>query len=210
MSTANGPGRATDQFAGLRIERLNKSYGSNAVVKDLSLDVPKGTIVSLLGPSGCGKTTTLRMVAGLIEPDSGSIVVDGRVLSDDRAFMPPERRDMGMVFQSYALWPHMTVSENVGYGLRRRKVAKPELRARVDKVLSVVGMAGFGDRYPPQLSGGQQQRVAVSRALATEPSVLLFDEPLSNLDTVLREEMRYEIREIQRRIGITSVGAVEA
>jgi ABC-type Fe3+/spermidine/putrescine transport system ATPase subunit len=161
--------------------------------------------VSLIGPSGCGKTTTLRMIAGLERPDDGKIIAGSRTLTDGRHGEPPEARDMGMVFQSYALWPHMTVAQNVAYGLKQRKATKPDIAAKVEEVLTLIGMRQYGERYPAQLSGGQQQRVALARAIATEPSVLLFDEPLSNLDAMLREQMRFEIRSLQQRLGITAV-----
>jgi iron(III) transport system ATP-binding protein len=189
----------------LRLQGLRKSYGPVPAVRDVTLDVPAGTMTSLIGPSGCGKTTTLRMIAGLEQADDGTIEAGDRVLTRGSSGMPPEKRDMGMVFQSYALWPHMTVAENVAYGLKRRRAPAAKIGEKVGSVLSVVGMKSLADRYPGQLSGGQQQRVALARAIATEPSILLFDEPLSNLDAVLREQMRFEIRSLQQRIGITGV-----
>jgi iron(III) transport system ATP-binding protein len=159
----------------------------------------------LIGPSGCGKTTTLRMIAGLEKPDEGRIVAGGRTLTDGPHGVPPEGRDLGMVFQTYALWPHMTVAQNVAYGLKQRRQTADSIPRKVAEVLDIVGMGPYTARYPGQLSGGQQQRVALARAIATEPSILLFDEPLSNLDAVLREQMRFEIRALQRRLGITSV-----
>jgi len=196
---------ASEAAADLRLIGLKKSYGAAPVVRGVNLDVAAGTIVSLIGPSGCGKTTTLRMIAGLERPDEGRIVVGGRVLTDGPRTTPPEARDLGMVFQTYALWPHMTVSENVAFGLKQRKRPSATIPAKVAEVLDIVGMAPYADRYPGQLSGGQQQRVALARAIATEPSILLFDEPLSNLDAVLREQMRFEIRALQQRLGITSI-----
>src|SRR6516225_1113396 len=172
-------------MSSLTFERLGKSYGAAVVVSDVSLTIREGEFVSLLGPSGCGKTTILRMVAGLIEPDQGRIVIG----EEDVTALPPNRRGLGLVFQSYALFPHLTVFENVAFGLRRRKVAGAELDKRVREALAIVRLDAFGARYPRQLSGGQQQRVAIARALAPRPRVLLFDEPLSNLDAQLRDEL---------------------
>ena len=201
MDAAVGKAAAVD----LRLDGLKKSYGRVPAVRDVSLDVAAGTMTSLIGPSGCGKTTTLRMIAGLEQADEGTIRAGDRLLTNGVTTTPPERRDMGMVFQSYALWPHMTVAENVAYGLKRRGFASSKIGEKVSSVLAIVGMANFGERYPGQLSGGQQQRVALARSIATEPSILLFDEPLSNLDAVLREQMRFEIRSLQQRLGITAV-----
>lgn len=189
----------------LELVEIKKFYGAVPAVRGVSLRVPAGTMTSLIGPSGCGKTTTLRMIAGLEKPTSGRIVVAGQPVSDGQVSVPIHLRDMGMVFQSYALWPHMTVEQNVGYGLRQRKKSRHDIKVKVDEVLSTVDMARFAQRYPSQLSGGQQQRVALARAIATEPSILLFDEPLSNLDAMLREQMRFEIRTLQQRLGITAV-----
>ncbi len=189
----------------LRLQGLRKSYGAVPAVRDVTLEVPAGTMMSLIGPSGCGKTTTLRMIAGLEHADSGTVEAGDRVLTRGPSTTPPEKRDMGMVFQSYALWPHMTVAENIAYGPQRRGMPASHIKDKVASVLAVVGMKSLADRYPGQLSGGQQQRVALARAIATEPSILLFDEPLSNLDAVLREQMRFEIRSLQQRIGITGV-----
>jgi len=176
--------------------------GSEVVaVNDINLEIDKGELVTLLGPSGCGKTTTLRMIAGFEFPTSGSIILDGQAINS----LPPHKREMSMVFQSYAIFPHLNVFENIAYGLNVQRLPKAAIKARVDKVLELVHLEGYGDRAPTQLSGGQQQRVALARALVMEPKVLLMDEPLSNLDAKLREEMRTEIRRIQKELNITSV-----
>lgn len=188
-------------MSALCFERLGKSYGDVSVVSDISLTIREGEFVSLLGPSGCGKTTILRMVAGLVQPSRGHILI-GR---DDITALPPNKRGLGLVFQSYALFPHLTVYENVAFGLRRRKVSGSELDKRVKDALAMVRLANFGERYPRQLSGGQQQRVAIARALAPQPRVLLFDEPLSNLDAQLRDEMQIELKRLQRALGITTL-----
>jgi iron(III) transport system ATP-binding protein len=195
-------------MAGISILGLSKSYGDDAglaAVADLSLDIADGQFVTLLGPSGCGKTTTLRLIAGFIAPDAGTIHVDGRLLSSAGQVMPPEERGMGMVFQNYAVWPHKTVFENVVFGLKLRRLATSEARARVKGTLALVNLTGLEDRLPSELSGGQQQRVALARSLVVEPKILLLDEPLSNLDAKLREHMRSELKELQRRTGITFV-----
>ncbi|MEJ1978291.1 MAG: ABC transporter ATP-binding protein [Acetobacteraceae bacterium] len=187
---------------------LHKSFGGRPVVTDVSLSVAEGEFVVILGPSGCGKTTTLRMIAGLDQPDTGSIAIGGAVMSapEQGRFVRPERRSIGMVFQSYAIWPHMTVFENVAYPLRVRRVGKAEMRGKVDRVLELVGLAGEGPRAPATaLSGGQMQRVALARALVFDPALLLFDEPLSNLDLKLRERLRLELKALQRRTGLTSI-----
>lgn len=186
---------------GLVIEHLSKSLGGRVVVDDLSLRVAPGDLVCLLGPSGCGKTTTLRMIGGFLESDSGTIAINGK----DVTTVPPERRPTAMVFQNYALWPHMTVFKNVSYGLRLRKLAKDVIEERVVAMLRLVNLAEKRDRHPSQLSGGEQQRVALARALVLEPDLLLLDEPLSNLDAKLRVGVREEIREIQQRLGIATV-----
>ncbi len=195
---------------GVSIRGLHKRYGDVAAVDGLDLDVKPGELVALLGPSGCGKTTTLRVVAGFLSPDRGEVWVGDRCLSSPATVIPPERRRMGMIFQSYALWPHMTVAQNVGYGLRfskegRRGVPRTEREGKVTEMLRVVQLAGYEQRYPGELSGGQQQRVAVARALVVEPEILLLDEPLSNLDASLREEMRFEIRRLHETFGITTL-----
>jgi iron(III) transport system ATP-binding protein len=190
---------------GVVIIGLTKRFGDVAAVAGLDLTVQPGELVALLGPSGCGKTTTLRLVAGFMAPDAGEIRVGDRVLSSPGTVIPPERRRMAMIFQSYALWPHMTVAQNVAYGLRFAKAQRTERSGRVDEILRAVQLAGYGARYPGELSGGQQQRVAVARALVVEPEILLLDEPLSNLDASLREEMRFEIRRLHERFGITTL-----
>ncbi len=191
---------------GVTIKDLTKRYGDVAAVEGLSLQVKPGELVSLLGPSGCGKTTTLRLVAGFLKPEAGEVWVGDRCLSSPTTVVPPERRRMAMIFQSYALWPHMTVAENVAYGLRFKKgMAKADRDRHVKEILKVVQLEGLESRYPGELSGGQQQRVAVARALVVEPEILLLDEPLSNLDANLREEMRFEIRRLHDAFGITTL-----
>ncbi len=194
-------------MADLALRDVGKMFGDLWVVRALSLDVHDGEFLTLLGPSGCGKTTTLRMIAGFVPPTTGEIALGGRVLSSAAAgaTIPPERRGMGMVFQSYAVWPHMTASGNVAYPLRRARLLRAEIDVRTRRALGLVHLESFADRYPQELSGGQQQRVALARALVMEPSVLLLDEPLSNLDAKLREEMRGELRDLQERLGITIV-----
>ncbi len=185
----------------LVIERLEKRFGNVAALKSLSLRVEEGELISLLGPSGCGKTTTLRCVAGFEQPDAGEILFDAQNITQ----LPPERRDIGMVFQNYALFPHMTVSQNLAFGLEMRKVSQANVAERVKQALRMVQLDAMLDRYPRQLSGGQQQRVALARALVIEPRMLLLDEPLANLDASLREEMRFFIRDLQQRVGITTL-----
>jgi ABC-type Fe3+/spermidine/putrescine transport system ATPase subunit len=189
----------------LKLNRLQKKYDKAMVVDNLDLTIEQGELVSLLGPSGCGKTTTLRMIAGFIDPTSGSIELNGAVLSSPNGSVPPDRRSMSMIFQSYAIWPNMTVAENVGFGLSVRKVPAAELKQRVDQILEVVRLGALCDRYPAELSGGQQQRVALARSIVVRPDVLLLDEPLSNLDANLREEMRGEIRRLHDEFRITTV-----
>src|SRR5437764_690823 len=185
----------------LVLERLEKRYGETTVVAALDLKVKRGEFIALLGPSGCGKTTTLRMTAGLVPASGGRIMIG----NEDVTRLPPYRRDIGLVFQNYALFPHMTVAQNVAFGLEMRNVPKGEMQKRVGEALALVRLEAYGARRPRELSGGQQQRVALARALVIRPSLLLLDEPLSNLDAKLREEMRGEIRDIQRRLGITTV-----
>jgi putative spermidine/putrescine transport system ATP-binding protein len=191
----------TADTGGLRITGLNKILGGRSIIDDLSLAVNEGELVSLLGPSGCGKTTTLRMIAGFLAPDSGSIEVAGR----DVTKLGAERRPSAMVFQNYALWPHMTVFKNVAFPLKLRKLPKQEITERVTRVLELVNLLHHKDSRPGQISGGEQQRVALARALVQEPDLLLLDEPLSNLDAKLRVKVREDIREIQQRLGITTV-----
>lgn len=194
---------STAAGVGLALRQLHKSYGSNHVVRGLELALARGEVVALLGPSGCGKTTALRMVAGLESPDSGSIEIAGRVVRDAKVDLPPEQRRVGMVFQSYAVWPHRNVRDNVAYPLQLLK--DREAKAKADRALELVQLPGLGSRFPHTLSGGQQQRVALARALVAEPELLLFDEPLSNLDAKLREEMRHEIRQLAKKVGTTSL-----
>jgi putative spermidine/putrescine transport system ATP-binding protein len=185
----------------LELDRVGKSFGPNTAVEEFSLAVSKGEFVSFLGPSGCGKTTTLQMIAGFLDPSHGAIRLEGR----DLVAVPPANRGLGIVFQSYALFPHMTAAENVAFGLEMRKVARSEREERVRAALALVGLAGYEDRHPRRMSGGQQQRVALARALVIRPSVLLLDEPLSNLDARLREDMQIELRQIQRNLGTTTI-----
>ena len=185
----------------LTLERLEKRYPGHVAASSVSLAVEDGEFVSLLGPSGCGKTTVLRMVAGLIEPTSGRILIDSR----DVTRLPANKRRIGLVFQSYALFPHMSVFENVAFGLRRQGVEGADLKRRVEEALSSVRLSMLGARMPRELSGGQQQRVAVARSIAPRPSILLFDEPLSNLDASLRDEMQIELKRLQREVGITTL-----
>jgi iron(III) transport system ATP-binding protein len=196
-------------MAAISIAGLSKRYGMGkrvlAAVSDVSIEIADGEFVTLLGPSGCGKSTTLRLVAGYLKPDGGSIRVGDRVLSSPESVVPPDSRGMGMVFQNYAVWPHKSVAENVVFGLRVQKVARGEAQRRVERILDIVGLAGLGGRFPNELSGGQQQRVALARSLVVEPQILLLDEPLSNLDAKLREHMRTELKALQRRTGITFV-----
>jgi ABC-type Fe3+/spermidine/putrescine transport system ATPase subunit len=189
----------------LALRGVTKRFDAFVAVEDFTLELRSGEFVSLLGPSGCGKTTTLRMIAGFIDPTAGTIEMDGDVLSSPSGSLPPERRSMSMIFQSYAVWPNMTVAQNVAFGLEVRKLAGAEVRRRVGEMLEVVHMGHLAERYPAELSGGQQQRVALARALVIKPSVLLLDEPLSNLDANLREEMRFEIRRLHDEFRITTV-----
>jgi len=191
-------------MAFIEIQNLFKRFKDVVAINRIQLEINKGEMLTLLGPSGCGKTTTLRCIAGLEKPDEGDIVIDGKPMLS-QGFVQPSQRGIGMVFQNYAVWPHMKVFNNIVYGLKLQKIPKQQIRERAQQVLELVGLAGLEDRYPSQLSGGQQQRVALARALVTNPKVLLLDEPLSNLDAKLREELRFEIKSLVRRMGITSV-----
>jgi iron(III) transport system ATP-binding protein len=189
----------------IMLRGIEKRFGDFVAIRHLDLDVSEGELMTFLGPSGCGKTTTLRVIAGLEAPTAGRMEVAGRIFNDTASgvSVPPEDRDMGMVFQSYAVWPHMTVARNIDYPLRVRKVPREEREARLAQAVALVQLTGQEHKYPHQLSGGQQQRVALARGLVGQPKVLLLDEPLSNLDAKLRRSMRREIREIQRTLGIT-------
>jgi iron(III) transport system ATP-binding protein len=191
----------TNRSVGVRVENVDLSYGANHVLKDVNLAIAPGELFALLGPSGCGKTTLLRLIAGFNQADQGRVLIG----SEDISHLPPWKRDIGMVFQSYALWPHMTVRRNVAFGLEERRLPRAEIDRRVYETLDLVGLRHLADRRPSQLSGGQQQRVAVARTLAIEPKVLLLDEPLSNLDAKLRVQVRRELRDLQQRLGITTI-----
>jgi iron(III) transport system ATP-binding protein len=191
--------------ASVELRGLTKRFGSLVVVDDVTLRVDHGQLVCLLGPSGCGKTTTLRLIAGFVEPSDGEIHVGDRIVSDKKRTLPPESRKMSMIFQSYALWPHMTVAENIVYGLRLRKLDRDAIGRKLAAILSTTKLEALAQRYPGELSGGQQQRVALARALIVEPETLLLDEPLSNLDANLREEMRFEIRRLHDQYRYTTV-----
>ncbi|MDO9526677.1 MAG: ABC transporter ATP-binding protein, partial [Gemmobacter sp.] len=185
----------------LTLDNLTATYGGAVAVDSLTLQIAKGELLSLLGPSGCGKTTTLRMIAGFVPPSAGKVLIDQKNITR----LPPHQRNIGVVFQSYALFPHLTALDNVGFGLRMRRLSRDEWRRKAAQALETVGLSGFEARYPGNLSGGQQQRVALARALVIEPQVLLLDEPLSNLDANLRADMRSEIRNLQQRLGITTI-----
>jgi iron(III) transport system ATP-binding protein len=191
-------------MAFIEIQNLFKRFKDVVAVNRIQLEVNQGEMLTLLGPSGCGKTTTLRCIAGLEKPDEGDIVIDGQPMLS-QGFVQPSKRGIGMVFQNYAVWPHMKVYNNIVYGLKIQKMSRQQIKEKARKVLELVGLSGLEDRYPAQLSGGQQQRVALARALVGNPKVLLLDEPLSNLDAKLREELRFEIKSLVRRMGITSV-----
>jgi putative spermidine/putrescine transport system ATP-binding protein len=185
----------------VRLERVSKHYGTTVAVDDFDLEVADGEFVTLLGPSGCGKTTTLRMIAGLVEPSGGRILFDDQ----DVTWLAPRQRNIGFVFQTPSLFPHLSVADNIGFGLSVKGEKKPAIAAKVDEMLAMVGLSGYGGRLPAQLSGGQQQRVALARVLATDPRVLLFDEPLSALDKNLRDTLKYSILDLQRRTGKTAI-----
>jgi iron(III) transport system ATP-binding protein len=192
-------------MAAVELVSLTKYFGRAVALDSLTLTVAHGSLVCLLGPSGCGKTTTLRLVAGFLDPDQGVIRVGGRTVSEPGRTVPPERRGMSMIFQSYALWPHMTIAENVAYGLKLRRLDRAERERRVAAILDTARLGELASRYPHELSGGQQQRAALARALVVEPETLLLDEPLSNLDANLREEMRFEIRRLHDEFGYTTI-----
>ncbi len=191
----------TRKAVAIKVEGVDLSYGDNHVLKNVNLEIPPGDLFAFLGPSGCGKTTLLRLIAGFNRADRGRVLLDG----EDITPLPPWKRDVGMVFQSYALWPHMTVERNVAFGLEERGLPKQEIGPRVAAALEMVGLTGLGGRRTSELSGGQQQRVALARTIVVEPKVLLLDEPLSNLDAKLRVEVRRELRELQKRLGITTI-----
>ncbi|MGD8983220.1 MAG: ABC transporter ATP-binding protein [Desulfobacteraceae bacterium] len=191
-------------MAFIEIQNLFKRFKNVVAVNHIQLEVNKGEMLTLLGPSGCGKTTTLRCIAGLEKPEEGDIVIDGKPMLSE-GFVQPSKRGIGMVFQNYAVWPHMKVFNNIVYGLKLQKISRESIQKKGQEVLELVGLDGLEERYPAQLSGGQQQRVALARALVRNPKVLLLDEPLSNLDAKLREELRFEIKSLVRRMGITSV-----
>jgi len=191
--------------ASVELRGLTKRYGNTAVVDNVSLQIEHGHLVCLLGPSGCGKTTTLRLIAGFVEPSEGEVRVGDKLISSPAHTVPPERRQMSMIFQSYALWPHMTVAENIVYGLKLRKIDRATIGQKLDAILATTKLAALAERYPGELSGGQQQRVALARALIVEPETLLLDEPLSNLDANLREEMRFEVRRLHDEYRYTTV-----
>ncbi|WP_422016082.1 ABC transporter ATP-binding protein [Reyranella sp.] len=195
--TLSKPARAV----GIEITGVNLSYGATHVLKDVALSIRPGEFFAFLGPSGCGKTTLLRLIAGFAQAQTGKVLLDGQ----DVAPLPPWKRDVGMVFQSYALWPHMTVAKNVAFGLEERRLPRAEIDRRVSQALDLVGLSAFAERRPAQLSGGQQQRVAVARTIAIEPKVLLLDEPLSNLDAKMRVSVRRELRALQQRLGLTTI-----
>ena len=192
-------------MATVTIRHITKSFGDNVVLREFDDTFQDGEFITLLGPSGCGKTTMLRIIAGFEKPTTGEVYIDDTLVSGGKTFVPPEKRGIGMVFQSYAVWPHMNVFDNVAYPLTIRKTPKDAIQKSVERVLEITHLSQYAQRLPNQLSGGQQQRVALARALVAEPKLLLLDEPLSNLDAKLRESMRFEIKEIQRRLGITVV-----
>jgi ABC-type Fe3+/spermidine/putrescine transport system ATPase subunit len=205
ITTPISPSQGTTKEPRLALCQLSCTFGNHKAVENLDLDIMPGEFISLLGPSGCGKTTTLRMIAGFIKPDAGTIALDGQEISSSSSCLPPEKRQMSMIFQSYAIWPNMTIGENVAFGLQLRRLDKASIAAKVDEVLKAVHLSHLAERYPAELSGGQQQRVALARAVVVRPRVLLLDEPLSNLDANLREEMRFEIRRLHDAFDFTTV-----
>lgn len=192
-------------MASVTITGVTKSFGNVTVLQEFNQKFEDGEFITLLGPSGCGKTTMLRLIAGFEKPSSGEIYIGDKLVSSEKEFLPPEKRGIGMVFQSYAVWPHMNVFDNIAYSLKIQKISKNEIEERVNQVLKIVHLEQYKDRFPSELSGGQQQRVALGRALVAQPEILLLDEPLSNLDAKLREEMRYEIKEITKKLKITVI-----
>ena len=192
-------------MATVTIKKVTKAFGDNVVLQEFDQVFRDGEFITLLGPSGCGKTTMLRIIAGFEKPTGGELYIDDTLVSGPKTFVPPEKRGIGMVFQSYAVWPHMNVYDNVAYPLTLHKTSKEEMRRRVERALEITHLGNYAKRFPNQMSGGQQQRVALARALVAEPKLLLLDEPLSNLDAKLRESMRFEIKEIQKKLGITVV-----
>ncbi len=192
-------------MASIKIQHISKAFGNSVVLKEIHETFQDGEFVTLLGPSGCGKSTMLRIIAGFEKPTSGELYFDDTLICGGKTFVPPEKRNIGMVFQSYAVWPHMNVFDNVAYPLTIKKMSKNDIKTNVERVLDITHLTRFADRFPNQLSGGQQQRIALARALVAEPDLLLLDEPLSNLDAKLRESMRFEIKELQKKTGITVV-----
>jgi iron(III) transport system ATP-binding protein len=205
LSSKDEKRREDKPVASVALRGLTKRYGAAAVVDNVTLHIEHGKLVCLLGPSGCGKTTTLRLIAGFVEPTMGEVAVGDRVVSSPSRTLPPEQRNMSMIFQSYALWPHMTVTENVAYGLTLRRLDRAMIAKKVSAMLATTKLSALADRYPGELSGGQQQRVSLARALIVEPETLLLDEPLSNLDANLREEMRFEVRRLHDAYRYTTV-----
>jgi iron(III) transport system ATP-binding protein len=203
--TGDGNGQQGAVAAAVEVRKLVKLHGDVQAVRGIDFSVPRGACCTLLGPSGCGKTTTLRILAGLDRPSSGEVIIGGRMVNSSTEFVPAERRDVGFVFQAYALWPHMTVDEHLAYPLQVRHAGREQIRTRVRETLDLVGLGGQARRYPSELSGGQQQRVALARALVFEPTVLLLDEPLSNLDAELREQMRQELQLLRERVEVTII-----
>lgn len=199
------PSAAAVNGVAIHIRQLRHAFAGNTVLDGVDLEIPAGTILALLGPSGCGKSTLLKALSGLLQPDAGTIHFGDRLVHGPSQTVPPEKRNLGMVFQDYALWPHMTVAGNIAFPLQMRDVPRAELSRRVDEALQLVGLQGFGKRRPADLSGGQQQRVSLARAIVARPQVLLFDEPLSNLDRDLRESLSAELAMLLRRLGTTAV-----